>query len=182
MKKVNSNKFLYESLRPYIRDKKTLDVGCGTGAYSDVSNNTTRLDRVEAISPDFLVDLEKEDLPFGQGDFECILLFEILDRLPRGRAARILQQCHSICSGRVYVLVPLWNDPSIHKSSWSESDFEGWTRIEFGNYFFGYSEFEGNAPHLPVADPDPEPADGERKPSESAQIRSTYGYKNSWDY
>jgi len=172
MRRVNTNRFLYDTMLPYVQGKRTLDIGCGDGAYSAVSDNTVKIDRLKRFNPDVLLDLEGAELPYSENEFECILMLELLEHLTRECGEGLLRQVKRIASGRIYVLAPLWMDSGLHQSAWSTEDFRGWTRIEFGNYFFGYWE---NAP----GKSEPEP---EKKKPQSAEIGSPFGHKSPWDY
>jgi len=144
---------------PYVRGKKTLDIGAGNGAYSHLSKNTTTLDGWDKVNPDILINLEYHDLPFKENEFECVLMIDFIEHLTRIRGEAILEQAKSVTSGRIYLLTPLWwdtneehtNDPkcwaygnelNLHRSQWTMDDFKDWHRIiwEGQNYFFGYWE------------------------------------------
>ena len=159
MRQINTNRFLYDTMRPYAQGKKALDIGCGDGAYSSLSEDTVRLDKDERFEPDVALDLEASDLPFKDGEFECILILDALQHLTKKRAQHILRQAKAITSGRIYVLVPLW-DSLDQSSRWSPHDFKGWTRIDFGNYFFGYWDFDPSK-EVEVSSVEPEPSSPE---------------------
>lgn len=188
MRQINTNRFLYDTMLPYVQGKKTLDIGCGDGAYSSLSEGTTRLDKDERFKPDVTLDLETSGLPFKDDEFECILILDALQHLTKKRAQQILRQASTMTSGRIYVLVPLWGDPA-HRSSWVLDDFKGWARIDFGNYFFGHWDFDpSKAEEISSAEPEqPEPevevSSTETKADpKGAEIRSSFGYKTDWDY
>ena len=168
--RTNTNRFLYEAMLPYVDGKRTLDIGCGDSAYSGMSSTTIRLDMDESFLPDFLYDLRDKDLPFEEGEFECTLILEVLEYIDKPRALEVLRQCKKVTSGRIYLLSPLWYDAEIHQSQWSLEDFEKWERIEFGNHFFGYLDFYPGWDEVKVSN------------SQSAQIRSPFGYKTDFDY
>lgn len=188
MRQINTNRFLYDTMRPYAQGKKVLDIGCGDGAYSSLSEGTVRLDKDERFKPDVALDLETSALPFRDGEFECILILDALQYLTKKRAQHILRQAKAVTSGRIYVLAPLWNDPVAHRSSWIVDDFNGWARIDFGNHFFGHWDFDpSKAEEISNVEPGPEPeaetptVEPEASPK-SAEIRSSFGYKTDWDY
>ena len=168
--RANTNRFLYEAMLPYVAGKRTLDIGCGDGAYSGMSKTTVRLDMDESFDPDIVCDLRDKDLPFADVEFECTLILEVLEYVDKARALEVLRQCKRITSGRIYILSPLWHDVSIHHSKWSLKDFDGWERMEFGNYFFGHLDFYPGWDEVKVDSP------------QSAQIRSSFGYNTGWDY
>jgi len=161
MKKGAPNRFLFSKVAEYAWGKKTLDIGCGNKAYSDVSMDTSTVDGWEKTDPDFLINLEEQDLTWPENSFECVLMLDFIEHMTRARGLLILEQAKTICSGRIYLLTPLWwdsnekhtNDPKCwaygnelnnHLSQWSKDDFIGWTEIGLSigeeNYFFGYWE------------------------------------------
>lgn len=187
MRQINTNRFLYDTMRPYAQGKKTLDIGCGDGAYSSLSENTVRLDKEERFEPDVRLDLRTSSLPFKDDEFECILILDTLQHLTKERARQILGMAKAITSGRIYVLVPTWD--SMDQSRWSPHDFKGWTRIDFGNYFFGYWDFDpSKVEEVSSVEPEPPAPEAEASSAEpegnqkSAEIRSSFGYKTDWDY
>lgn len=150
---------IFKAIQPYAEGKKTLDIGCGNKAYSKVSKQTTTLDGWGKVEPDILINLEHQDLPFAENSFECVLMLDFIEHMTRERGEDILGQAKHICSGRIYLLTPLWwdtnekhtNDPSCwaygnklnnHLSFWQREDFKDWSEIgltiEEEEYFFGY--------------------------------------------
>lgn len=159
MRRGRPNRIIFEAIAKYAHNRKTLDIGCGNKAYSHVSINTTTLDGWDAVSPDFLINLENEDLPFENNEFECVLMIDLIEHLTRKRGEQILEQAKQIASGRIYLLTPLWwdtnenhtsdpkcwaygNELNLHRSLWKREDFLDWTeirpRIQGGKYYFGY--------------------------------------------
>lgn len=176
MRRINTNRFLYDTMFPHVQGRRTLDIGCGDGAYSAMSKDTVRVDRLKRFAPDVLLDLEGADLSYRENEFECVLMIEFLEHLTRARGEELLRQAKRISSGKVYVLTPLWRDSDLHQSGWSLEDFEGWTRIDFGNYFFGYWE-------CTPGKGDSGPAQKRtQESSQSAEIRSPFGHKTPYDY
>ena len=165
MKPSIPDPFLFETISSYAMGKKTLDIGCGNKTYSGVSDQTVTLDGWDAVNPDILLNLEKDDLPFEENEFECVLLLDVIEHIERKRGEEILEQAKKIASGRVYVFTPLWwdtneahtNDPAcwaygnqlnLHKSFWPLEDWQDWTKLGYVirdegkvyDYFFGYWE------------------------------------------
>ena len=161
MEKGIPNEDLFRKIAEYASGRKTLDIGCGNKTYTDVSEDTVTLDGWNAVNPDYLVNLEHEDLPFKENEFECVLMIDFIEHLTRERGEVILEQAKTITSGRIYLLTPLWwdtnehhtNDPNCwaygnklnnHLSLWSREDFFDWTElgltIEGDEYYFGYWE------------------------------------------
>ena len=161
MNKGIPNDSLFRRIAKYARGRKTLDIGSGNKAYSDVSGNTVTLDGWDKTNPDVLIDLENKDLPFQEGEFECVLMLDFIEHMTRERGEIILNQAKAITSGRLYLLTPLWwdtnekhtNDPSCwaygnklnnHLSFWKREDFPDWEELGFKingeEYFFGFWE------------------------------------------
>ena len=104
MKPSRPNRNLFRTVAAYAKERKVLDVGCGNKTYSSVSGDVTTVDGWEKVSPDVLVNLENEDLPFGEGEFACVLLLDFIEHLTRERGLEILAQAKTITSGRIYLL------------------------------------------------------------------------------
>lgn len=145
--------------------KSILDVGCGDKNFSYVGGSAVTVDAWENVKPDFLLDLEKEDLPFEENSFDCVFLMDFIEHIPYERGKVILEQAQKIARERIYLLTPLVfdsneqhaNNPrcwaygnhyyNSHKSLWKKSDFLpelGWTEITntthlfFQPTYFGY--------------------------------------------
>ncbi|MHA2084455.1 MAG: hypothetical protein ACXABD_11935 [Candidatus Thorarchaeota archaeon] len=161
MNKGVPNETLFRKIAKYARGKRTLDIGCGNKAYSHVSGNTVTLDGWDKTNPDVLINLEDEDLPFKENQFECVLMLDFIEHMSRERGEAILEQAKVVTSGRLYMLTPLWwdtnekhtNDPTCwaygnklnnHLSLWKREDFAGWEELGFKvngeEYFFGFWE------------------------------------------
>jgi hypothetical protein len=125
---------------------KVLDVGSGDRRYQDIGAATVKgLDIWPAAQPDFLLNLEKDDLPAG--DFSLVLLLDLLEHLSEKRGRKILAQAQALTIRAVVVLTPLkWeenrtafeepggfyqgNETILHRSLWSLADFGcQWTRV-----------------------------------------------------
>ncbi len=134
-------------LRAFILPTDTvLDVGSGDGRYQDIgAADIKSLDIWPAANPDYLLNLERDDLPAKS--FSVILLLDILEHLTKNRGKEILQQVMDRAQRAVIVLTPLkwldnresYEDPEgfyyqnnlvLHLSRWSLADFnEQWTRV-----------------------------------------------------
>ena len=135
-----------------------LDVGSGDRRYQDIGAAMVKsLDIWPAAEPDYLLNLEKDDLPVGE--FSLILLLDVLEHLSEDRGRSILSQACA-CAGRVVIaLTPLkweenrtaYDDPAgfyyqseavLHRSLWTMADFdERWVRVwlpSTQDCFFGY--------------------------------------------
>ena len=161
MKPSRPNRYLFKTITSYAKKRRTLDVGCGNKTYSSVSDNVVTVDGWDKVSPDILINLENESLPFAENSFECVLLLDFIEHLTRDRGEQIIKEAKTITSGRVYLLTPMWwdsneshtQDPkcwaygnvlNLHLSQWSRDDFTDWTELGFKvgdeDYFFGYWE------------------------------------------
>lgn len=155
------------SLKPYLENiiEKTstvLDIGCGNKTYSTISSNTTTVDAWEKVNPDFLLDVTKDSLPFEENSFDYITMLDFIEHIDKESGLALLDQCKKIARKKIILFTPLFwdtnednvNDPDlwcygnpydIHKSLWTEQDFEGWTVIDIikqrkGNCWLGYWE------------------------------------------
>lgn len=135
-----------------------LDVGSGDGRYQDIGVARVKsLDIWPAAKPDYLRDLERDNLPRGR--FSLILLMDVLEHLSKPRGLEILSQAVSLSRRAVVVLTPLdWeenrepyedqagfyyhNEAVLHRSLWDLADFgPDWTRVWLPTTkrsFFGY--------------------------------------------
>jgi len=146
-------------LRAFTLPEDTvLDVGSGDRRYQDIGAAAVKsLDIWPAAKPDYLRDLEKEDLPAKP--FSVVLLLDVLEHLSKPRGQEVLSQAQDRAKRAVVALTPLkweenrdaFDDPAgfyfgneydLHKSLWTLADFdERWTRVwlpSTQDCFFGY--------------------------------------------
>jgi|WetSurMetagenome_2_1015567.scaffolds.fasta_scaffold749248_2 hypothetical protein len=139
-----------------LPDDVVLDVGSGDGRYRDTgAKKYISLDSWPAAEPDYLLDLNKKNLP--KIKVSVALMIDVLEHLPKDRGLEILLQGQRLASRAVVVLAPLvWdenvdafdkgfyqdNENILHKSLWDLRDFHpGWTRVWLPSTldnFFGY--------------------------------------------
>jgi hypothetical protein len=148
-------------LKEHAAGKTILDVGCGPKAYSVLSDHVVTVDAWEKVRPDYVINLEVDDLEFDDDSFQVVLMIDFIEHVSKARGQRLLNQAYRIASERVYVLTPLWwdsnerftedpklwsygNEFNLHKSLWSREDFPGWVELGHtnaeGEYFWGYWE------------------------------------------
>lgn len=149
-------------LKNYIQlTDKVLDIGCGNKNFSYISKNTTTLDAWPKVNPDYLIDIEKESLPFKKESFDYILLLDIIEHLEKENGFYVLNQCKNIVKKGIFLYTPMFWDSNIkhvnnkkywaygnmynlHKSLWNiEKDFKDWITLEIipkqlGNTWLGY--------------------------------------------
>ena len=135
-----------------------LDVGSGDRRYHAIgAASVATLDIWPAAQPDFLLDLEKDDLP--SGEYSLILLMDLLEHLTKDRGKEILAQAVALATRAVVVMTPLkWdenlgsyqesggfyqgNERIIHRCLWTYDEFdESWARVLLPSTqeaFFGY--------------------------------------------
>jgi len=137
-----------------VKGSKILDIGCGDRWYwKDVEAHWLGLDAWEKFEPDFLVDLEKADLPYVKAD--AVLMADFLEHMTKERGKVILDQAKRLAP-TVMVLTPLrWDDNSksfndesgnyyrnkyvLHRSLWSADDFPGFEQntVACPGYYLG---------------------------------------------
>jgi hypothetical protein len=133
-----------------------LDVGSGDGRHRNIgAARMETLDIWPPAEPDYLMDLEKTDLP--DKNFSVLLLIDLLEHLTKNRGREILRQAQDRAERAVVVLTPLtWddnrnafesgfyqgNEAVLHRSLWNLADFdEQWVRVwlpSTQDNFFGY--------------------------------------------
>jgi hypothetical protein len=89
-------------------------------------------------------------------------MIDFIEHLDKDAGVRLLEDCKKIVNKKIFLLTPLpeiWTDNihnieneriwshgnqfDIHKSSWTHSDFEGWTEVKLPSlekYYVGYYE------------------------------------------
>lgn len=121
-----------------------LDVGCGDKWYWQYINaKMIGIDAWPAFSPDYLLNLEVDDLPDVKVD--AVLMADFLEHMSKERGKEILEQAKQRAN-LVMVLTPLvwsandraffdkkgnyYQDPFVfHKSLWGPADFPGFTQV-----------------------------------------------------
>lgn len=113
-----------ELLKKYIKGKKVLDIGCGWGLYVDFLSplgfNAWGLDQVG----EFVKDNQKnkrgnfkvgraEKLPFKDGEFDTVLLFDILEH---GDDVKMLKEAKRVAKQRILIIVPRQVDEELSDS------------------------------------------------------------------
>lgn len=123
-----------------------LDVGCGERsplsffaseiAYRvgvDAHEPSIEKSRAENIHSEYVISNVSEiGNKFAPGSFDCVLLLEVIEHLPRDMGASLLAQCERIARKRVVVSTPngfveqppIFGNPfQEHLSGWTPSDF-----------------------------------------------------------
>lgn len=144
-----------------LKNSKVLDIGCGKKSHSNYSVNTTTIDAWTKLSPDILLDVEKEPLPFEKDSFDHITMIDFIEHLDKDKGEDLLIQCKDIVRDKIFIFTPLFftnnaenvenpkcwaygNPYDYHKSLWTlEEDFKDWTTLglfphKMGNQWLGY--------------------------------------------
>lgn len=93
--------------------RSALDVGGGTGVMAHTVKALFALERVATVdvADRFLASLDVETsvydgvtLPFADGAFDCILLFNVLHHVPVGGRVELLRECRRVAGrGPIYI-------------------------------------------------------------------------------
>jgi ubiquinone/menaquinone biosynthesis C-methylase UbiE len=93
--------------------RSALDVGGGTGVMAQAVKTLFGLERVASVDVEdrFLDTLDIETaiygggaLPFADGSFDCILLFNVLHHVPVAARAALLRECRRVAgAGPIYI-------------------------------------------------------------------------------
>ncbi len=140
-----------------------LDIGCGNKTYSDPFVDKHWVATVDAwtkVNPDFVINLEKDPLPFDDNTYGTTLMLDFIEHLEKDVGYKVLEEAKRVTRDHIIMLTPLaWsnnkhnvNNPSlwcygneydIHKSLWTPEDFKDWERITenlfpgCNNYYIG---------------------------------------------
>src|SRR6202034_3993576 len=97
--------------------RSALDVGGGTGVMAHTVKTLFALERVATVDvvDRFLASLDVETsvydgatLPFADGSFDCVLLFNVLHHVPVGGRVELLRACPGVArGGPIYIKGPL---------------------------------------------------------------------------
>ncbi|HXO65094.1 MAG TPA: class I SAM-dependent methyltransferase [Steroidobacteraceae bacterium] len=93
--------------------RSALDVGGGTGVMAHTVKTLFALERVATVDvvDRFLASLDVETsvydgatLPFADGSFDCVLLFNVLHHVPVGGRVELLRECRRVAGrGPIYI-------------------------------------------------------------------------------
>ena len=102
------HRIYFDLTKPYLKDKKVLNIGCWTGNYETMFKNEDC--RVIGLDLDFkALKIAKEanphclflasdalDLPFKQNSFDVVTLFTVLEHIPKGTEERLFRQINRV--------------------------------------------------------------------------------------
>jgi len=91
---------IVSDLKRLINSNDTvLDLGCGIKTYSYFGKTTT-VDAWDKLTPDYLLDLEKDKLPFGENTFDHILMIDFIEHLDKDKGKVLLNDCKKIVKNK----------------------------------------------------------------------------------
>lgn len=113
-----------ELLNRYIVGHRILDVACGSGIYTDYLANlgcdawgidlvSDFIENARKTKKGVFVQGEADKLPFKDGEFDTVLLFDILEH---GDDIAMLQEAKRVASKRILVNVPRKVDTELEKT------------------------------------------------------------------
>jgi SAM-dependent methyltransferase len=137
---------------------KILDIGCGDKWYYSFFKKAqfTSIDSWHKSNPDFLMDLNKENLFFGDNSFDYVFMLDVIEHIEKERGKALIQQAKEIAKKGIILLTPIiWdnnekntfdennfyylNKHNLHISLWNKEDFVNWKEVSlkcFGNKYF----------------------------------------------
>ena len=102
-------------IKEHAKGSTALDVGCGRGWYAsalaDAGFAVTGIDQFNRVEDGRITVLERDitaPLPFEDGQFDTVVMFDILEHLED--EAGILEEIARICRGRLILSVPHADD------------------------------------------------------------------------
>ena len=100
IKKTQCPMFLDWIISNFNTNKRILDIGCGDKWYHPFLNNTkiVSVDYWPDVNPDYVLDLETNELPFDDNSFDIVFMFDVIEHLEKERGFEILKQCKRIAS------------------------------------------------------------------------------------
>jgi SAM-dependent methyltransferase len=108
---VSPSQLKLDYVRRYATGQTALDLGCGRGWYAvalaDRGFRVTAIDQVNRVQDPRVTVLEQPiqaPLPFSDGAFDTVLMFDILEHLPDEEG--ILREVARVCTGRLILSVP----------------------------------------------------------------------------
>lgn len=120
------------SLRPYLQDKKVLDLGCFTGGRTaawlknyglqhasgiDIEqvfiDSATMYTQINALNCDFKVGFG-ESIPYPYCAFDAVLTFDVLEHVVD--VSKTLSECRRVLvpGGKIYIVFPTYLQPNEH--------------------------------------------------------------------
>jgi cyclopropane fatty-acyl-phospholipid synthase-like methyltransferase len=167
-KRASRNDFLSQFINENVATGSTvLDIGCGPKAYSspllEQQCCVLTIDAWDWVEPDIVANVETTPIAEITNErWDYILMIDFIEHLDKDAGVRLLEDCKKIVNKKIFLLTPLpeiWTDNThnienkriwshgnqfdIHKSSWTHSDFEGWTEVKLPSlekYYVGYYE------------------------------------------
>ena len=154
-KRASSNDELMKYLQSTIvQNSSLLDLGCGPKLYSDpfkeICNKVITVDAWSEVNPDIVADLENANIVdlVKSEKFDYVLMIDFIEHLTKTAGLKLIEDVKKITNKQIILLTPLeeiWddnhknvNDPSLwcygntfdlHKSVWTEHEFQNWNRL-----------------------------------------------------
>ena len=128
-----------------------LDLGCGDKKMTRGFDSVVSVDVFPGAEPDLLLDIGKERLPFSDGQFDTVLMTDVIEHMTMREGRFALSEAQRVCGGKLVMFTPLvWSynfenikDPertayyknlfNLHRSLWALKDFppsNGWVAHE----------------------------------------------------
>jgi hypothetical protein len=97
-------RFVARNFAPHLIDS-VLDVGCANKILQKHLSSATRYVGIDVHEPaDIILDLDQRDLPFRDGEFECVVCCDVLEHLERIHT--VFDELCRVCYGSVIVSLP----------------------------------------------------------------------------
>lgn len=150
--------------------RTSLDVGCALGFLvealrelgADARGSDISADAISLASPAVRPFLSQGDLskglPFGDGQFDLISSFEILEHIPPERVPEALKELARVCRGHVLATIPSFGPNDHGPSGWFPGKVR-WSRVDHYNALG--PEYDGPVPFYDLLkDADGTPIEG----------------------
>lgn len=117
--------FNFKIAKPYIKNKRVLDIGCWTGQFELLATEVT--DKIVGIDPSKeAIKLAKKRVPkasfktgdalkltFSKNKFDCVTFLEVIEHLPHGSEDGVIKEIYRITKPKGYLILSTPNNHPI---------------------------------------------------------------------